>query len=101
MRKVNSNAAKLVRMIIDEMPNGKEFHGWELRDLCVDKDNSLRNVYIETFLREMRAYCSNQYVLVDRSKSLYKKIGNQIIHSSIKRPELKMYETLYQQELGL
>lgn len=43
------NAAKAVRIVINAMPTGKEFHGWELKNECVKLYPELKNMYIETF----------------------------------------------------
>lgn len=69
------NAAKAVRKVINAMPDGQQFHGWELRDKCVELDPNLKNVYIETFLREMRQHCHFKYALLSRKESLYMKVG--------------------------
>jgi len=90
-------AAKAVREIIRAMPEGNFFYGWELRDLCVRAYPELKNMYVETFLREMREYCHDSYILVSRSESKYKKVNNDTLE--IKRPELMKYATLHQQSL--
>lgn len=83
---------KAVNTIIDTMPNGKTFHGWELRDRCVEMFPELRNVYVDTFLRTMRGTRKENYILVDRSESLYKKIGGATINDPYEK-----YKNLKQQ----
>lgn len=68
-------AAQTVRKVIRAMPEGTLFYGWELKKLCVKETPQLKNMYVETFLREMRAHCKNSYICESRAKSLYSKIG--------------------------
>ena len=68
-------AAQTVRAVINEMPDGYFFNGWELKKLCVAKRPELKNMYVETFLREMRMNCKDAYICENRRQSLYSKIG--------------------------
>ena len=68
-------AAQTVRAVINEMPDGYFFSGWELKKLCVAKRPELKNMYVETFLREMRMNCKDAYICENRRQSLYSKIG--------------------------
>ena len=68
-------AAQTVRAVINEMPEGYTFNGWELKKLCVKKQPLLKNMYVETFLREMRMHCKLSYICENRRQSLYSKIG--------------------------
>lgn len=68
-------AAQTVRKVIREMPEGKLFNGWELKKLCVKERPQLKNMYVETFLREMRLHCKDAYICENRRQSLYSKIG--------------------------
>ena len=68
-------AAECVRSVIREMPEGTLFNGWELKKLCVKKQPKLKNMYVETFLREMREHCKDAYICENRAQSLYSKIG--------------------------
>ena len=68
-------AAQTVRKVINAMPEGTLFHGWELKKLCVKERPQLKNMYVETFLREMRMHCKNSYTCENRGQSLYSKIG--------------------------
>lgn len=65
---------KTVKNIIRAMPQGMQFHGWELKELCVASKPELKNTYVETFLREMRATSKGHYICISRAESLYKKI---------------------------
>lgn len=75
MKKDFINCAKLVRTTVQAMPNGQTFNGWELKKLCVKQNPKLKNTYVDTFLREMRASCRQQVVCINRRESLYQKIG--------------------------
>lgn len=68
-------AAQTVRKVIRAMPEGTLFNGWELKKLCVKEQPLLKNMYVETFLREMREYCKDAYICENRRQSLYSKIG--------------------------
>lgn len=67
-------AAVAVRQVLNEMEPGTLFHGHELKKKCVQLYPELKNMYVETFLREMREHCKLQYTLKSRSESLYSKI---------------------------
>ena len=68
-------AAECVRKVIREMPEGYTFNGWELKKLCVKIKPQLKDMYVETFLREMRLHCKDAYICENRRQSLYSKIG--------------------------
>ena len=68
-------AAQTVRAVIRVMPEGYTFNGWELKKMCVKLRPSLKNMYVETFLREMRMHCKDAYICENRAQSLYSKIG--------------------------
>ena len=68
-------AAQTVRKVIRAMPDGFTFNGWELKKLCVKIQPKLKNMYVETFLREMRLHCKDAYICENRRQSLYSKIG--------------------------
>ena len=68
-------AAQTVRKVIRAMPDGFTFNGWELKKLCVKIQPKLKNMYVETFLREMRLHCKYAYICENRRQSLYSKIG--------------------------
>lgn len=69
-------AAQTVRQVIRAMPEGTSFNGWELKSKCVKLRPQLKNMYVETFLREMRLHCKDAYICENRRQSLYTKIGN-------------------------
>lgn len=94
----NGLVVKAVKQVIDEMPENTNFHGDTLKNECVRLYPELKRVYVDSFLRTMRAVRKQSYVLKNRSESLYQKVGAQIIHKeNIKRPELKKYENMKQQ----
>ena len=68
-------AAQTVRKVIRAMPEGTMFNGWELKKLCVKETPQLKNMYVETFLSEMRLHCKDAYICENRRQSLYSKIG--------------------------
>ena len=68
-------ASDCVRKVIRAMPEGYTFNGWELKNMCVKLQPQLKNMYVETFLREMRAHCKSMYICENRAQSLYSKIG--------------------------
>lgn len=89
-------SAKAVREVLRAMPEGTQFTGWELKEKCVALYPELKNMYIETFLREMRGCCKSQYELISRNESLYKKIGESEL--SERQKEFEKYKTLHQQD---
>jgi hypothetical protein len=68
-------AAQAVRKVVRAMPEGFIFSGYDLKKLCVKEVPQLKNMYVETFLREMRAHCKDAYICENRRQSLYSKIG--------------------------
>lgn len=98
--KINQNShfkicAKAVREVIRAMPQGERFTGWELKEKCVALYPELKNVYVDTLLREMREYCKEQYQLISRSESLYEKVG-----MSERQIEFEKYKNLKQQDFN-
>jgi len=76
-RDINGNlilVSRTVREIFHDMRIGEHFHGWELKELCCRKHPELSNVYVETFLRQLRQYFHGNYQVVSHAESLYKKI---------------------------
>lgn len=92
-------SAKAVREVINAMPKGEHFTGWELKEKCVALYPELKNMYVDTFLREMREYCKSQYQLVSRSESLYEKSTEAELPKaqSERQKEFEKYKTLRQQ----
>lgn len=66
---------KVVCDYLDAMPDGHEFHGWEFKDEWVRKTGFGEKKYDDTFLRIARMYRRDSFVLVNKAKSLYKKVG--------------------------
>lgn len=88
--------SKTLRKVWKDIPVGKEFHGWELRNMCVALEPDLTGVYVDTFLRRLREYYNGCYELVSRSESLYKKIEEKQ-SSFVTEEELAKYRKLKQQ----
>ena len=74
-KKEISSICQAVKVVIDEMPNGKEFSGKELKKLVVKILPNVRYSYEETFLRSARKMCRDSFICIKRSKSLYKKVS--------------------------
>lgn len=94
------NGSKAVKEVFKAMPTGKKFYGWEIKKNCVELYPELKNMYVDTFLRALRKYFHEDYIVIDKCNSLYQKTGAQVIESQsldIKRPELMKYKNLKQQ----
>ena len=74
-KKEISSICQAVKVVIDEMPVGKEFSGIELKRLVVKILPDARFTYEDTFLRSARKMCRNSFICIKRSKSLYKKVS--------------------------
>ena len=66
-----------VKMVIDDMPDGQEFSGKELKKLVVRILPEVRYAYEDTFLRSARKMCRDSFICIKRSKSLYRKVTNE------------------------
>lgn len=77
-----NNASICVKQVIGNMELGQEFHGYDLKNKCVEINADLKNMYVDTFLRIMRKYCHYDYELINKPESLYKKITprRQVLH---------------------
>ena len=69
-----TSICQAVKKVIDDMPEGKEFSGKELKRLVVRIIPASRNKYEDTFLRSARLMCRESFICIKRSLSLYKKI---------------------------
>lgn len=67
-------AAAAVREVIATMEKGEFFNGYDLRKYCTRLVPGCANMYVETFLREMRKWCKEDYELISRRESLYRKV---------------------------
>lgn len=74
-KKEIGSICQAVKMVIDEMPEGHEFSGKELKKMVVKMLPGTRNKYEDTFLRSARKMCRDSFICIKRSKSLYKKVG--------------------------
>ena len=77
-KKEISSICQAVKVVIDEMPEGKEFSGKELKKLVVKILPDTRNKYEDTFLRSARKMCRDSFICIKRSKSLYRKVNNAV-----------------------
>ena len=73
-KKEITSICQAVKVVIDEMPIGREFSGKELKKLVVKMIPAARFKYEDTFLRSARKMCRDSFICVKRSKSLYKKV---------------------------
>lgn len=66
--------SKAVKQIFNRWEHGKMFHGYDLAEDCITEYPELKNVYTDTFLRFLRKFFNEKYILVKKSESLYKKL---------------------------
>lgn len=97
MGKKIKTVADAVRYVIANTDKDTVFSGYDLKNKCVFLCTDLQHKYVETFLRTMREYCHFDYCLIDKKKSLYKKITPSIQEK--KADEYRQYMQLKQQEL--
>lgn len=90
-------ATKTVVEVMNEMPIGQHFYGWELQQLCAEKHPELSQMYVDTFLRIMRGKCKSQYILTSHSESLYQRVSPEMKR---KFQEIKRYKKLKQQSFN-
>ena len=76
-KKEISSICQAVKVVIDRMPEGKEFSGKELKRLVVNILPDARFTYEDTFLRSARKMCRESFICIKRSKSLYRKVNNE------------------------
>lgn len=65
---------KTVLDVFDGMKTGEEYSGYELKRFCVQKNPKMKNCYVETLLKILRAKRRSQILCTSRQKSKYKKI---------------------------
>lgn len=92
-----NSAAAVVREVLATTDKGVIFSGYDLRNNCAKLYARCSNMYVDTLLREMRGACSEDYELISRSESLYRKITPSRRQRKIE--ENKKYMTLRQPEL--
>lgn len=68
--------ASAVRKVIDDMPVGTEFSGYELRERVLKIIPQANHAYVETFLKSIRKYRRRQVVCINNNRSIYKKVSN-------------------------
>jgi hypothetical protein len=66
--------AEAVRVVIENYPIGRQFHGNQLHDDVARIYPKARNMYTDTIQRAMRRFCHHQYKTVDQNKSLYERV---------------------------
>ena len=65
-----------VKIAIDNMPEGKEFNGWELKREVVKLYPHARRCYVDTVLRCARKARRDNLLCINRRESLYRKVIN-------------------------
>lgn len=59
---------KAVFKVISNMPIGKRFRGWELKDAVTRIYPESENCYVDTVLRSMRRMCHGMYRVIGSSR---------------------------------
>lgn len=62
--------------VIDEMPAGTQFYGWELKERVVAVYPDCLHSYIDTILRQVRKYRRYSVLCINNTKSLYEKTAD-------------------------
>lgn len=92
-----TNAAEAVREYIDNLDKGVIFSGYDLKNGACRYYPDGVNMYVDTFLHEMRKTRGNDYELISRSDSLYRKTTPSIKEK--RKAEFARYALLKQPEL--
>lgn len=65
-----------VLKVFNELPNGTQFRGWELKQSVVRLRPESKNAYVDSVLRQLRKCCHGRYIVIGPTKnSLYQKIS--------------------------
>lgn len=64
-----------VGVVIDGMPVGKQFSGYDLKNAVARVYPDCENCYVDTVLRCARLKRRGSFIVIDRHKSLYQKRG--------------------------
>ena len=63
--------------VVESMPDGQFFFGYELHESVVKVFPEAGKIYISSILQTMRRKCGDMVRCVDKNDSLYQKIGYQ------------------------
>lgn len=63
--------------VVESMPDGQFFFGYELHESVVKVFPEAGKIYISSILQAMRRKCGDMVRCVDKNDSLYQKIGYQ------------------------
>lgn len=66
---------KVMKSVIDELPEDYEFSGYDLKQMCCRKEPELSCHYVETFLKLMRKWRREKVVCINHNRSIYRKVG--------------------------
>lgn len=91
------NAAEAVREYIDNLDEGVIFSGYDLKNGACKYYPDGINMYVDTFLHNMRKDRGNDYELISRADSLYRKTTPS--KRQKRAAEFKKYALLKQPEL--
>lgn len=69
---------QVVCKVIDELPEGREFFAWELKDFCVAECPELKEKFVESFLKTMRMNRRDSVICIHHGKSKYRKVNPEI-----------------------
>lgn len=92
-----TSAAEAVREVIATMNKGTIFNGYDLKEKSIKLYPDGSKMYVDTFLREMRSSCSDDYELISRAESLYRKTTKS--RAEKRHDEFIKYQQLKQPEL--
>lgn len=67
--------AQAVRDVIDGIPNGSQFHGYDLKNWVVRRLGRAEKCYVDTVLRVARKVRRSSFKSVCMKESLYEKVG--------------------------
>lgn len=75
MNEKNINTQKdAIIYVINNMPVGQRFYGWELQQMVAEYIPKASRCYVDTILRSAREYCREKYRAINAAKSLYERI---------------------------
>lgn len=70
----NKTIKEVLIRVINDMPKGQRFYGWELQQMVAVHIPKAARCYVDTILRSAREYCRDKYRVIDSRKSLYERI---------------------------
>ena len=63
---------KVMKSVIDELPEGYEFSDYDLKQMCCRKEPELSCHYVETFLKLMRKWRREAVICINHNRSIYR-----------------------------